>query len=66
MQSEVDLVYPSTVADILPASPKSETASSADLSAHYAKSSVWLLFPVMYTNVDTTLKEHLILINFLI
>ena len=65
-QSEVDLVYPSTAADILPASLKSETASSAGLSAHYAKSSVWLLFPVMYTNVDIALKEHLILIKVLL
>ena len=39
-QSEVDLVYQSTAADIPPVSLKSETASSADLLVHYAKSSV--------------------------
>lgn len=61
-QSEVDLVYQSTAADILPASLKSWTASSADLSVHYAKSSVWLLFPVMYTNVDTTLEKQLLIL----
>ena len=61
-QSEVDLVYQSTAADILPVSLKYETASSVDLSVHYAKSSVWLLFPVMYTNVETTLEKQLLIL----